>query len=112
MIDDYSNDEPEETHLEIRPNFDGSGVTEIEKMDSDGNWGPDDGKPGWAFSGVFVGRRGGEMGLAFYSKCYCGSDDCPTYLASKYTAKRFGSSNGVPVKENGHFNADWKLYDR
>lgn len=75
-------------HKMIRPP---AGAADVQRMDADGTWAPDDGRPGLAFS-----YKDGMFPMAAASECRCLSwdDSCPANLAGRLTLARWGCSNG------------------
>jgi len=76
-------------------------LTDVMKLTRSGEWIPDDGKPGYAFSGrVGNGHGFGHTPYAFSLSCRCDRSrkhqhlNCVRRMAMDLTAKRFGCANG------------------
>lgn len=86
-------------HLLCRPPL---SAVDVLRLGLDGKWGPDDGRPGLAFSyRILTGLVGGPP-MAGAVRCHCGGVGCPGTLAMAKTRQRWGSANGrsePPVSE-------------
>ncbi len=89
-------------HFKIRPPAD---AREVERWTSNG-WIPDDGKPGFAFSG----RAAKGYPAAWFDDSDCGhfvfDEKCPRRFATQRTCIRFGCSNGSPIQHPSDVKRD------
>lgn len=67
------------------------------RLDETGEWHPDDGLPGLAFSHRLVICVTGGPPMASAVRCRCGGIDCTGTLAMAKTRERWGSANGSAV---------------
>lgn len=84
------------THRKGRPPEDAQNVL---RRTYQGNWIPDDGRPGQAFSGEEPGLHGGLFPVFWTDYCECSeADRCIRRWASEFTMKRFSCANGGYLK--------------
>lgn len=90
-----------------RPN---PNLVNVRRLTESGEWIPDDGQPGVAFSGTMPHRtydgRLVQIPVWVANDCRCFwhksqsvQDACPQAKAIAYTAKRFGAANGEYFKK-------------